>query len=77
MGGLSRMGKLEGRSSPLERLPSTSARGGEDASPERSDDGRAAAIPGAVPERGHTTGPKAADWIPPTADRAPTPTSTY
>src|SRR5262249_5517758 len=28
-----------------------------------------AAISGAVPERGHTTAPEAADWIPPTVER--------
>ena len=63
MGELSRMGKLEGRSSPLESRPSNRALTGEDARPERSDDGRAAAIPGAVPQEGQTTHPEAGDWI--------------
>ena len=70
MGGLSRMGKLEGRSSPLERRPSNPALTGEDARPERSDDGRVAAISGAVPQEGQTTHPEAGDWIPPTVECA-------
>ena len=36
--------------------------------PERSDDGRVAAIPGAVPQEGQTTHPEAGDWISPTVD---------
>ena len=68
MGGLSRMGKLEGRSSPHGRLPRTAALKGEDARPERSDDGRVAAISGAVPQEGQTTHPEAGDRIPPTVE---------
>src|SRR5215468_11374805 len=54
-----RLGHVRGRSAPKEREPSIRHFKGADARPNTSDDGRVAAISGAVTQTEHTTAPPA------------------